>query len=42
MELEYNKYLRLYLWKQYNPSTGRELGKGNKKTLKGYTEVASF
>ena len=31
-----------YIWKQYNPSTGRELGKGNKKTLKGYTEVASF
>ena len=31
MELGYNKTLRLYLRIQYNPNTGRKLGKGRKK-----------
>ena len=31
MELGCNKNLRLYLLTQYNPNTGRKLGKGKKK-----------
>ena len=42
MELGYNKNLRLYLRTQYNPNTGKELRKGQKKNLRGYTEVGTF
>ena len=42
MELGYNKNFRLYLRTQYNPNTGRKLGKGKKKNPRGYAEVGTF
>ena len=42
MEHGYSKNLRLYLGTEYNPNTGRKLGKDNKKNQRGYTEVGTF
>ena len=41
MERGYNKNLRLYLRTQYNPNTGRKLGKGKKENPRGYTKVGT-
>ena len=42
MKLGYNKNLRLYLRTQYNPNTGRKLGKYKEKNPTGYMEVGTF
>ena len=42
MKPGYNKDFRLYLRTQYNPKTGRKLGKGKKKNPGGFTQVGTF